>query len=236
VIIRRLALHDLKVALKDRGSLVWLLVMPVVFMYFIGTITGGFSGPGGERKESLGVVVEGERGLVEDWLIERLGEEFLVRVYSADGQAVEPDHPPLEALSRRLHIPAGTSEQVLSGAAVKLRFEPSSGQLGGSFDAVRVRRAVYRSLGDLVLAGVDSDRLDHSALAAVAADDQAVTVRVERTVIHPLYKRFVKKSKKFAAHDETNECREGDRVVIVSTRPLSKRKRWRVREIVGRAT
>jgi len=179
VIIRRLALHDLKVALKDRGSLVWLLVMPVVFMYFIGTITGGFSGPGGERKESLGVVVEGERGLVEDWLIERLGEEFLVRVYSADGQAVEPDHPPLEALSRRLHIPAGTSEQVLSGAAVKLRFEPSSGQLGGSFDAVRVRRAVYRSLGDLVLAGVDSDRLDHSALAAVAADDQAVTVRVE---------------------------------------------------------
>lgn len=66
--------------------------------------------------------------------------------------------------------------------------------------------------------------------------DKTVTVRVERTVIHPLYKRFVKKSKKFAAHDENNECREGDRVVIVSSRPLSKRKRWRVREIVGRAS
>ena len=65
--------------------------------------------------------------------------------------------------------------------------------------------------------------------------EKTVTVSVERTVMHPLYKRFVKKTKKFAAHDEENECRVGDRVVIVATRPLSKRKRWRVQEIVERA-
>lgn len=65
--------------------------------------------------------------------------------------------------------------------------------------------------------------------------DKTVTVAVERTVMHRLYKRFMKKTKKFAAHDESNECRMGDRVVIVSSRPLSKRKRWRVREIVERA-
>lgn len=65
--------------------------------------------------------------------------------------------------------------------------------------------------------------------------DKTVTVSVERTVMHPLYKRFVKKTKKFAAHDETNECRVGDRVVIVASRPLSKRKRWRVQEILERA-
>lgn len=65
--------------------------------------------------------------------------------------------------------------------------------------------------------------------------DKTVTVSVERTVMHPLYKRFVKKTKKFTAHDETNECRVGDRVVIVASRPLSKRKRWRVQEILERA-
>lgn len=65
--------------------------------------------------------------------------------------------------------------------------------------------------------------------------EKTVTVSVERTVMHPLYKRFVKKTKKFAAHDEENTCRVGDRVVIVATRPLSKRKRWRVQEIVERA-
>ena len=84
-----------------------------------------------------------------------------------------------------------------------------------------------------------SERGRKQALAGVVVSDKqdkTVTVLVERTVIHPLYKRFVKKSKKFAAHDENNDCREGDRVVIVASRPLSKRKRWLVREIVGRAT
>ena len=65
--------------------------------------------------------------------------------------------------------------------------------------------------------------------------DKTVTVAVERTVMHPLYKRFVKRTSRFAAHDERNDCQTGDRVVIVSNRPLSKRKRWRVREIVERA-
>ena len=62
--------------------------------------------------------------------------------------------------------------------------------------------------------------------------DKTVTVEVERTVMHRLYHRYVRQRKKFAAHDERNECRPGDRVVIVACRPLSKRKRWRVREIV----
>lgn len=65
--------------------------------------------------------------------------------------------------------------------------------------------------------------------------DKTVTVMVERTVMHRLYHRYMKRTKKFAAHDESNECRIGDRVVIVACRPLSKRKRWRVQEIVARA-
>lgn len=65
--------------------------------------------------------------------------------------------------------------------------------------------------------------------------DKTVTVAVERTIEHRLYKRFVKRTAKFAAHDEQNECKIGDRVVIVSSRPLSKNKRWRVSEIVEKA-
>jgi len=68
-----------------------------------------------------------------------------------------------------------------------------------------------------------------------AAMDKTVTVAVPRTVVHPLYHRHIRRTSKFAAHDENNECRVGDRVTIVSCRPLSKRKRWRVREILRRA-
>ena len=65
--------------------------------------------------------------------------------------------------------------------------------------------------------------------------DKTVTVAVERKTQHPLYKRVVKQTKKFHAHDENNECNEGDRVRIMETRPLSKTKRWRVVDIIRKA-
>ncbi len=65
---------------------------------------------------------------------------------------------------------------------------------------------------------------------------KTVVITVERQVIHPLYKRVVRRSKNFLAHDEKNECRVGDTVRIEETRPLSARKRWRVVEVVARAT
>ena len=57
--------------------------------------------------------------------------------------------------------------------------------------------------------------------------DKSITVSVERKLQHPIYGKFVKKSKKFMAHDEKNECNIGDLVKITETRPLSKSKRWR---------
>ncbi len=65
--------------------------------------------------------------------------------------------------------------------------------------------------------------------------DKTVVVVVEETVTHRLYHRYMKKTKKFHAHDEENRCNVGDEVEIVSSRPLSKTKRWRVREILKRA-
>lgn len=64
---------------------------------------------------------------------------------------------------------------------------------------------------------------------------KSIVVSVERKVKHPKYGKFVKKTTKFVAHDETNDCNEGDTVRIMETRPLSKNKNWRLIEIVERA-
>ena len=64
---------------------------------------------------------------------------------------------------------------------------------------------------------------------------KTITVLVERKTKHPIYGKFVKKSTKFTAHDEKNECNEGDTVRIMETRPLSKNKCWRLVEIIERA-
>ena len=68
-----------------------------------------------------------------------------------------------------------------------------------------------------------------------AQNDKTVTVLVERQFAHPLYTKQVRKTKKYRAHDETNEYQMGDVVRIVETRPLSKTKRWRVIELLERS-
>ena len=62
--------------------------------------------------------------------------------------------------------------------------------------------------------------------------DKTIVVRVDHIVKHPTYKKFIKRRVTCKAHDERNECAVGDKVLIVETRPLSKDKRWRVREIL----
>jgi len=64
---------------------------------------------------------------------------------------------------------------------------------------------------------------------------KTITVTVDRKVKHPIYGKFVSKTTKFAAHDENDECNIGDTVKIMETRPLSKRKRWRLVEVIEKA-
>ncbi len=71
---------------------------------------------------------------------------------------------------------------------------------------------------------VSSDKMDKTAVVAV-----------NRLVLHPVYKKYIRKKKKVMAHDERNECHIGDKVLLVETRPLSREKRWRVKEILERA-
>jgi small subunit ribosomal protein S17 len=62
--------------------------------------------------------------------------------------------------------------------------------------------------------------------------DKTVVVKVDRLVKHSVYNKYIKKSAKYKAHDENNECKTGDRVLIVETRPLSKDKFWKVRQVI----
>ena len=73
-----------------------------------------------------------------------------------------------------------------------------------------------------------------SVLSARA--DKSITVLIERQVKHPLYKKIIRRSTKLHAHDEQNECNEGDTVIIQECRPMSKTKSWRLVEIINRAS
>ena len=89
-----------------------------------------------------------------------------------------------------------------------------------------------------VVAAEALDRGHRKSLEGVVVSDKmnkTRVVRVSRTVKHPFYEKIMKKSKKFHAHDENNQAREGDIVEITSTRPLSKLKRWRIVRIVKAA-
>ena len=81
-----------------------------------------------------------------------------------------------------------------------------------------------RNLRKVLIGTVTSDKMDKS-----------VVVSVETSVRHPIYGKIVKRTYKLKAHDEENSCKQGDRVKVMETRPLSKDKRWRVVEIIEKA-
>jgi small subunit ribosomal protein S17 len=82
------------------------------------------------------------------------------------------------------------------------------------------------------------ERGKRKILTGVVASDKmekTVVVTVNRLVLHPVYKKYIRKRTKVKAHDERKECHVGDKVLLIETRPLSKEKRWRVKEILERA-
>ena len=83
-----------------------------------------------------------------------------------------------------------------------------------------------------------SERRNKKTMIGLVASDkmsQTVVVEVTRREMHPVYQKYIKRRKRYQAHDEENSCRPGDRVLIEECRPLSARKRWRVKQILERA-
>jgi len=95
---------------------------------------------------------------------------------------------------------------------------------------------VTETAGEQVQKALPGKRQAKFGRVTSAKMQKTVVVTVERQVMHPLYKRVVRRGKNFLAHDEKNECRVGDWVRIEETRPLSSRKRWRVAQVVTQAT
>jgi small subunit ribosomal protein S17 len=81
-----------------------------------------------------------------------------------------------------------------------------------------------RGIRKTLIGNVHSDKMD-----------KTVVVTVERLVKHPQYKKYVRKRARYKAHDEKNECHIGDTVSIIESRPLSREKRWRIKEIIKKA-
>lgn len=80
----------------------------------------------------------------------------------------------------------------------------------------------------------DNSKMIKQGIVVSDKSDKTIVVRVERQFIHPLYKKTVRRHKKFMAHDETNDAHEGDVVQIIESRPMSARKRWALHKIVER--
>ena len=83
----------------------------------------------------------------------------------------------------------------------------------------------------------DKEKGQRTIVGRVVSDkmDKSVSVAIERLIKHPVYGKYIRRTTKLMAHDETNECKTGDRVTISECRPISKNKSWRVVDVVERA-
>ena len=120
-----------------------------------------------------------------------------------------------------------------------LRFSHATGQLSNPLQIQNVRRDIARvapcEQGGEVMATERNERKTREGVVVSDKMDKTVVVSVVEKYKHPLYKKTVTRTKRFKAHDESNECGVGDRVEIIETRPISKDKCWRVNKIVEKA-
>jgi ABC-2 type transport system permease protein len=141
-----LARMDMWRLLRSRPAILWTFIMPVVFFYFIGTITGGAFGPG-DHRDPLAVSAAPDAGFLADQLTGRLGGVGY-RVVQTKTQAE------FLGYGRRLEIPTGFTASVLAAKPVKVHFTRTGEDLGG-YDRVRLSRAIYETLADVAVLGGD---------------------------------------------------------------------------------
>jgi ABC-type multidrug transport system permease subunit len=166
-----IARSDLAFMLRQRETLLWTFAMPLLFFYFIGTVTGGFGGGDPNRPDPLALRTDAPRGAVLDSIVERLqSNNFRVdRPATADAFA--------EA-SRRLSIPTFTDDSVQAGTQVQATLELRSDNIAANLDQFRVSRAVYGVVADLAVLKTTGEPLSREALAALASAPRQVTLAV----------------------------------------------------------
>jgi ABC-type Na+ efflux pump permease subunit len=171
-----IARRDLAYMLRQRETLLWVFVMPALFFYFTGTVTGGFGNRGGDRRDAIALQAPPDGGLVVDEIARRLEEQQyrVVRPATSEERA---------RYSRRLVIPApathaSVTEAVLAGEALTITLERRGDELASSFDQVRVSRAVYTVVADLAVLKTAGRPASAEAFAALAAAPRNLTLTV----------------------------------------------------------
>ena len=180
-----IARHDLRFILRQRETLLWVFVMPVVFFYFIGTVTGGFGGNTAGTPTSIALRAPANGGVVVDQLVRRLEEQnYAVR------RPATPEE--FDGFTRRLTIPEVTAyptvtESVLAGNQLEVKFERRGDDLSASLDEVRLNRAVYAVVADLAVIKSGGRSASAEEFAAVAATPRRLklTVRSAGQLVRP---------------------------------------------------
>lgn len=168
--------------LRRRETLLWTFVMPIIFFYFIGTIAGNSSGPG---KDELAVSVPADAGFLANQLLARLEQR---------GYHLSRPQEPKEFLRyrRRLSIPAGFTGSVLAGKPMTIRFDRTGEDMSADYDRVRLYRAVYTTLADLIVVSGENAQASHNIQASKDAFEKlAAEPRMLTLSVQPAGKRLV---------------------------------------------
>ncbi len=175
-----IARKDLAYLLTRKETILWTFVMPIIFFYFIGTVTSGFGGPGGsgDEPDALALRAPEGSGFLLDELVLRLEEQN----YAIE-QPTSPEE--FEAYSRRLTVPSpegeqpGFTQRVIGGEEVAVTFDRRGEGPGTQFDQIRVGRAIYTVLADLVVIAQEGDEPSPETFQRLAERPRAMTLDVK---------------------------------------------------------
>ena len=163
--IRFIAWQDVRNQLRDSSTLLWLFIMPPVFFYFIGTVTGGFSsGMSGGSATPLTVVAE-QPGFLKEQVDLRLVANDFAPVWVEGLETGKEDSAP----SRILTFDANMSDRVLAEEPVTATYDTKSSSLSREFEVIRIQRSLYTVLADIIAADATAGPVSSDALAMVNA-------------------------------------------------------------------
>ena len=166
-----IARTDLGFMLRQRETLLWVFAMPLLFFYFIGTVTGGFGGSDPNRPDPLALRTEASRGIVHDAIVTRLQRQN----FRIERTATEEE---FSNYSRRLVIPAFTDDSVQAGTQVQATLELRDDNVAAGLDQFRVSRALYSVVADLSVLKAAGQPMTAEALAALVSAPRQVTLAV----------------------------------------------------------
>ena len=170
------ARKDVQYLLRERATIVWLFLMPILFFYFIGTVTSGFSSGPSSAALVIAVKIPSDAGILADQVVRRLQENGyeIVKIVTSDPEAEEI----FLSNSLRLEIPAHFTDLITNGQPVGLKFSNDEENLQREFHSVKVQRAVYTVLADLVVSSAKGAPANAEFFGWQSALPRAVTLSV----------------------------------------------------------